>query len=408
MRDSARPSMRSSADPGGRPHDAPLPRRGRAGAASRRLVAMRRLGVLVRTEPRVERRDPSRMASDVAERLRGQATSCARFRSSGTRRLAPAQCARDVWRARRASPRARRAASSPRRARRAAAYASGRLCFSLIAFCASAKRLERGVERGRRRARFVEAIGLVVELREQSGARRRRRRRSRRTGSRRRHRAPRGGPLRRAGACRDRDRTRVETSPPRRRAAALDDGLVDRLAALVEQRVRAALRDALAAHDTRRARRRQPSERAADAQLGRLVHVRVERARVDAVEQPRDRAQRRALAGLVAPEDDMKPGRREIELEPAKRAVRHEVELRDPHRQPAAPSRVGDSRRRGRSVCSTSSTIARSVAASRQQDRAVPLAQLGGELLVELGEALAASSASSFGSSLMAARRRAR
>ena len=82
---------------------------------------------------------------------------------------------------------------------------------------------------------------------------------------------------------------------------------VDRLLLRIEQRVRVAL-----ATDDAKAL---PLvlERAADAKLGRLVHVRIGRRAIDPVKQPRDRAQRRALAGLVATEHDMQSRRRKIE-----------------------------------------------------------------------------------------------
>ena len=81
----------------------------------------------------------------------------------------------------------------------------------------------------------------------------------------------------------------------------------------------------------------------------------------------------------------------------------------------AAPSRegddedddAGDSSRRGRSVCSTSSTMARSVAGSLKRRAPSPSRSSDGSFLSSSART-ATSSASSFGSALIVARRRAR
>src|SRR5207244_11248148 len=95
------------------------------------------------------------------------------------------------------------------------------------------------------------------------------------------------------------------------------DGVVDRLPAIVEERVRVPLATN-EAHDLAAV----TDERSADAQVGRLVHVCVARADVDAVEQLGDRAERGALAGLVATGVDVHDGRGEIEGETAARSAR--------------------------------------------------------------------------------------
>src|SRR5262249_8359852 len=86
------------------------------------------------------------------------------------------------------------------------------------------------------------------------------------------------------------------------------DGVIERAPLVVEERVRVSLPSDHANALTRRA-----LEHAADPQVSEFVNVRVLRLRIDAVEQSGDRAQRGALAGLVAAEDHVDPRLRKIQ-----------------------------------------------------------------------------------------------
>src|SRR5258706_15877561 len=108
------------------------------------------------------------------------------------------------------------------------------------------------------------------------------------------------------------------------------------------------------------------------------MRVRIARTAVDAIEKPGDRAKGGALSRLVAAEDEVKSACRSPEIERHVRegAVRDEAQLDEPHaegspREPKA-SPLRPPRRRGTSICSTSSRTPRSSLGSSKRIGSTP------------------------------------